>query len=89
VCIADLPPGSPSKARYLVKRLRAAVPDAKIVVGRWAPPSLADEHAVPLIEAGAAYVGATLLETRDQLYQLVPLLARQPASAPDLPASAA
>jgi hypothetical protein len=39
---ADLPPSSPSKARYLVKRLRAAVPGANIIVGRWAPPSLGD-----------------------------------------------
>src|SRR6185369_11194624 len=67
VCIADLPPSSPSKARYLVKRLRAAVPDAKIIVGRWAPPSLADEQPNLILAAGAAYVSTTLLETREQL----------------------
>ena len=27
LCIADLPPSPPSKTRYIVKRLRAALPD--------------------------------------------------------------
>jgi hypothetical protein len=78
VCIADLPPGSSSKARYLVKRLVAAVPEAKILVGRWAPPSLADEQTKPIVGAGAVYVSSTLLEAREQLYQLLPMLSRQP-----------
>ena len=43
VCFADLPPSSSSKTRYLVKRLRAALPEVRIAVGRWAPPALADE----------------------------------------------
>lgn len=81
VCIADLPPSSPSKARYLVKRLRAAVPGANIIVGRWAPPSLADGHTESILGAGAAYVSTSLLETREQLYQFVPLLTRQPMPA--------
>ena len=66
VCIADLPPRSPSKARYLVKRLRAAVPNARIVVGRWTPPSLADGQIGSILGAGAAYVSTSLLETREQ-----------------------
>jgi hypothetical protein len=80
VCIADVPPSSPSKARYLVKRLRAAVPDAKIIVGRWAPPSLADELPDPILATGAARVSTSWLETREQLYQLVPMLSRAPAA---------
>ena len=76
VCIADLPPSSPSKARYLVKRLRAAVPDAKIIVGRWAPPSLADEQPKLILAAGAAYVSTTLVETREQLRQLLAIPSR-------------
>ena len=43
VCLADLPPSPPSKTRYLVKRLHAALPDVRILVGRWGPPALADE----------------------------------------------
>ena len=81
VCIADLPPSSPSKARYLVKRLRAAVPGANTIVGRWVPPSLADGHTESILGAGAAYVSTSLLETREQLYQFVPLLTRQPMPA--------
>jgi len=90
VCIADLPPSSTSKARYLVRRLRAAVPDAKIVVGRWAPPSLADEQPEPILAAGAAYVSTTLVETREQLHQLITMLSRVSGPAPrELPVSAA
>ena len=70
VCIADLPPSPPSKTRYLVRRLRAAFPDLRIVVGRWAPPALADDTMQPLVEAGATHVAATLLETRRQLTEL-------------------
>jgi hypothetical protein len=71
VCIADLPPSAPSKTRYLVKKLRASFPDLKIVVGRWAPPSLVDDSAQPLLDAGATHVTSTLLETRDRLSELV------------------
>jgi predicted PurR-regulated permease PerM len=70
VCIADLPPSSPSRTRYLIKKLRAALPELTIVVGRWAPPALADDRPELLLEAGANHVGTTLLETRDQLCQL-------------------
>jgi len=74
VCIADLPPSPPSKTRYLVKKLRAALPELKIIVGRWAPPTLADDNPQLLMEAGANHVGSTLLETRDQLCQLAQLV---------------
>jgi len=30
VCIADLPPSPPSKTRYVVRKLRAALPDVRI-----------------------------------------------------------
>jgi predicted PurR-regulated permease PerM len=73
VCIADLPPSSPSKTRYLVKKLRAASPTLKILVGRWAPPSLADERRDELLEAGASHVGSTLIETRDHIVELAGL----------------
>jgi hypothetical protein len=72
VCIADLPPSAPSKTRYLVRRLRAAIPDLKIVVGRWAPPEFVDETAAPLQDAGADYVGTTLSDTREHLRSLLP-----------------
>jgi predicted PurR-regulated permease PerM len=71
VCFADLPPSPPSKTRYLVKRLRAALPEVGIIVGRWAPPALADESTQVLRETGANHVGVTLLETREYLGGLV------------------
>ncbi len=81
ICIADLPPSPPSKTRYLVKRLRTAVPEVKIVVGRWAPPALADESARLLTDAGATHVASTVLETRDYLLHLVQVAAPPAAAA--------
>ena len=71
VCLADLPPSPPSKTRYLVKRLHAALPDVRILVGRWGPPALADESTQVLRDAGAALVASTLAETRTYLGGLV------------------
>jgi hypothetical protein len=70
VCISDLPPSPPSKTRYLIRKLRSAVPDLKIVVGRWAPGGLADDDLAPLRQAGADFIGSTLQETREHLRQL-------------------
>ncbi len=71
VCFADLPPSPPSRTRYLVKRLHAALPEVRIVVGRWAPPLLADESTQALRDAGANLVTSTLSETRTYLGGLV------------------
>jgi hypothetical protein len=73
LCIADLPPKPSSRTRYLIKKLRSALPDVRIVVGRWAPPSLADERAQELLEAGADHVGSTLVATRAELCELTRL----------------
>ena len=78
VCIADLPPSVPSKTRYLVKKLRSALPHVKIVVGRWAPPSLADEDFTLLMNAGATAVASTLVETSESVRQLARLLSPTP-----------
>jgi hypothetical protein len=71
VCLADLPPSPPSKTRYLVKRLHAAAPELRILVGRWGPSALADENPHVLREAGATLVASTLAETRTYLGTLV------------------
>jgi predicted PurR-regulated permease PerM len=71
ICLADLPPSPLSKTRYLVKRLRADLPDLRIVVGRWAPPALRDESTQALRDAGATLVASTLAETRAYLGTLV------------------
>ncbi len=71
VCLADLPPSPPSKTRYLVKRIRAALPDVRILVGRWAPAPLADDSTQLLRDAGATLVVSTLAEARGYLEGLV------------------
>jgi len=67
VCVADLPPSPSSKTRYFVKRLRAALPELRILVGRWAPPALADDSTQGLRDAGADHVASTLAQTREYL----------------------
>ena len=71
VCLADLPPSPPTKSRYLVKRLHDALPDVRIVVGRWAPAALADESTQALKDAGATLVASTLVDTKTYLGGLV------------------
>jgi predicted PurR-regulated permease PerM len=65
VCFADLPPSPSSKTRYLVKRLRTALPELRIEVGRWAPTALADESSQALLDAGADHVASLLIESRN------------------------
>ncbi len=67
VCFADLPPSPSSKTRYLVRRLRAALPELRIAVGRWGPPALADESPQRLLGAGANHVASLLVESRNYL----------------------
>jgi len=65
-----------------VKRLHAALPNLRIVVGRWSPPALADESPQALKDAGATLVATSLAETREYLAGLVEI-PRIPA--PDVP----
>jgi hypothetical protein len=67
--------------RVEVKKLRGALPDLGIVVGRWAPPALADDNHKLLLEAGASAVASTLLETRQQIQQLAQRVTRARAAA--------
>ncbi len=73
LCLADLPPSAASRSRYLVRKIRAAAPDLRIMVGRWAPPSLADESADALTAAGASHVASTMEQSRSYLKDLVAL----------------
>jgi predicted PurR-regulated permease PerM len=71
VCFADLPPSPSSKTRYLVKKLRSAVPDVRIAVGRWGPPALSDENPQALQDAGADHVASLLVDSRNYLAGLL------------------
>ena len=70
ICLADLPPSPPSKTRYFVKRLRAALPELRIIAGRWAPAELADDSTQLLRDAGATLVASTLDETAAYLKEI-------------------
>ena len=67
ICIASLPPGGMSHARYLCKRLREASPEIQIIVGRWGPNRVSKIDRERLVWAGANFVTTTLLETRKLL----------------------
>ena len=79
VCIGALPPGGLAHTRYLCKRLRARLPEAKIVVGRWGLKDNVEQNQEQLREAGADQVETTLLETRTHLSTWLPVLAEAEA----------
>jgi hypothetical protein len=81
LCIAAIPPGGLAHTRYLLKRLRARLPDVRVVVGRWGLASEPGEDTAPLLAAGATRVSVTLAATRDQVLELLPLAA-PPAATP-------
>jgi predicted PurR-regulated permease PerM len=76
VCLAATPPGGLAHTRYLCKRLRARFPDLKILVCRWDYQAGTQANPGRLLEAGADSISATLLETRQQLASLLPVLAQ-------------
>ena len=74
VCIGAVPPGGLAHTRYLCKRLRACLPAARIVVGRWGLKGDVEQNRDQLLEAGADQVETTLLETRTHLQAWLPVL---------------
>jgi hypothetical protein len=81
VCIGALPPGGLAHTRYLCKRLRTRLPQAKIVIGRWGLKGNLEQNQEELREAGADQIETTLLETRDHLNSWLPVLAFEEAKA--------
>lgn len=79
ICIGALPPGGLAHARYLCKRLRARHPNLKILVGRWGLKDNPEANREQLQQAGADLMATTLLETRKQLYDWLPVLAYEKA----------
>ena len=74
VCIAAIPPGGRAHTRYLCKRLHAQFPDLRILVGRWGAKGAPEKLGADFDEQGVISSAHTLLETRQQLLALVPLL---------------
>jgi predicted PurR-regulated permease PerM len=83
IAIGSLPPGGLAQARYLTKRVRAALPSARIVVGRWCAGDELEAARQALLAAGADAVAATLRETRDLILsygRVQPEVASTPAA---------
>ena len=76
LCIASMPPGGLTRARYLCKRLRGRFPQLRIVVGRWGIMRDQEENRQQILKAGADHVHLTLLETRNHLNAWTPALAK-------------
>jgi predicted PurR-regulated permease PerM len=74
VCIGSVPPGGLAHSRYLCKRLRAQLPNAKILVGRWGRKGVSESEQQQLLEAGADAVTNTLTATRRQLVTWQPII---------------
>ena len=87
VCIAATPPGGLAHTRYLCKRLRARFPELRILACRWGPRASNTSSPGQLEEAGADTITATLLETRQQLESLLPVLAQSQNEITCAPAS--
>jgi hypothetical protein len=79
VCVGAIPPGGLAHTRYLCRRLRAQLPDAKIVVGRWGLRGDLELNQEQLREAGADQVEMNLLETCNHLYEWLPVLTQEGA----------
>lgn len=76
VCLAAISPGELAQTRFICKRLRTQFPRIKIVVARLGFPD--DKDREVLEAAGADVVCLTIVETRNEVVQLLHLL---PASA--------
>lgn len=80
VCIAALPPGGNSHARYLCKRLRGEFPDLKILIGCWGQGEEPAKSVEEFRSVGADFVSTSLLAARSQvtpLAQTVPVTKAQ------------
>ena len=81
VCIAAMPPGGMSHARYLCKRLHDASPGMQIIVGRWGQKRNSKIDRERLEQAGASFVTTSLLETLRLLESRFALLPREEPTA--------
>jgi predicted PurR-regulated permease PerM len=66
VCLSYLEPGSFTNARYLVRRLRRRLPNAKIIVGFWTLSDDAARQVHALRETGADLVVTSLRQAVEQ-----------------------
>ena len=82
VIVSHLPPEGLTMACYLVRRLRAHLPDLQIEAGHWGESRNAAAAAERLVAAGATHVVSTLADARDRIVR-----AALPAKKPEAVAS--
>jgi hypothetical protein len=80
VLVGALSPGSLARTRHLCKRLRARLPNARIVVGRWGPTAEKHDADKSLEEAGADHVETTLQGVRIHLNSWLPAFQERAAT---------
>jgi predicted PurR-regulated permease PerM len=83
VCIVTVPPGGVAHARYLIKRVRTARPDARILVGRWGTDGTHEEVRSVLLSAGADEVAMSLTEARHHVLGWLPVVESAEAVGPE------
>jgi predicted PurR-regulated permease PerM len=83
IIVGALPPGGLARTRYLCKRLRAKVPDAKILIGRWGLKENVKADEELLTDAGADQIATTLENTRKYLSAWRPVLSDQQSDTND------
>jgi predicted PurR-regulated permease PerM len=71
VFVAILPPGGVTQARFLCRRIRERCPDARIVVGYFAPTRRFDRLLVVFRKAGASDLTTSLQQTERRLRGLL------------------
>lgn len=82
VVIGALPPGGLAHTRYLVSRIRAAVPDVKVLVGRWgSSEDLGEEQDTRGIE-GVDWWSDSLATSVRQLQEWSPILRESAEASP-------
>jgi predicted PurR-regulated permease PerM len=70
VIVSHLPPEGLTMACYLVRRLRALIPDLTIEAGHWGEGRNLSTAAERLTAAGASHVVSTLAEARDRIVRV-------------------
>jgi predicted PurR-regulated permease PerM/methylmalonyl-CoA mutase cobalamin-binding subunit len=85
VCISVVSPSTVIQARYLCRKLRALLPEQRIVIGLWDATEDLPEATSRLQDSGADEVVTTLAEALVQIAKLAPALTDEmtPAPIPD------
>jgi predicted PurR-regulated permease PerM/methylmalonyl-CoA mutase cobalamin-binding subunit len=82
ICLSVVAPSTVIHARYLCLKLRAAMPNQKIVIGLWGVTEELAEATKRLRDSGADEVVTTLGEALVQMAKLAPPLPDEPTPAP-------